>query len=167
MITPIAVAVAVQRHAEQGSDAEVIGQRIEFGVRAHVADVRIPAAEHHTAGNRLRTRRPRKCLHQAVGQCRVVALHGAHVHLVAVIFAHDRRHRVAQFRGAPSDQPEHGPRVIGRGGDRLQHFDAGGLAGDQIADQCLALIRLGDVRHRADQPRDPPAVVSLDRGLIA
>ena len=42
-----------------------------------------------------------------------------------------------------------------------------GLAGDQIADQCLALIRLGDVRHRADQPRDPPAVVSLDRGLIA
>ena len=98
-----------------------------------------------------------------------------------VVFGHARTRRLAQFARTPRNQLEHRLGVIRRGGDRLQHLDAGRLAGDQRAVFGVAvgqrpvgrlkvevpLPRLGDVGQRADQPGHPPGGVALDRGLIA
>ena len=83
------------------------------------------------------------------------------------IFGDSHCRRAAQLPRVPRDQIEHRLRVVWQGGDGPQHFDAGGLPGDQTVVLGVAFLLHRYVGQGADQPCDPPASVTLDRGLIA
>src|SRR5947208_8673702 len=55
---------------------------------------------------------------------------------------------------------EYGSEVAGRAVDNLQHLGGRGLLFERFAQGALALLALGDVADRADQPLRPALVVA-------